>query len=195
MGQAGDEAGARSTRARESDLRAEYAKQVNERYLVRLKNFVRATLNSRIRRREGTSDVVQDALKSFFESSAEIDDPDGLWPRLRLFAERKVKNAANKHRAAMRDVGREATVSATAHYDSMDPLMNAIDPASQGAPLEALIIAEELTRLTADEMEIVSMRREGANFNAIGAKLGCDESTVRRKWNRLLARWDAETED
>jgi len=49
----------------EASLREEFARQVDQRYRRRLKAFVRANLNLRVRRnRDATSDVVQNVLKS-----------------------------------------------------------------------------------------------------------------------------------
>jgi len=68
-----------------------------------------------------------------------------------------------------------------------------VERSSDPAPYEALVIADELERLTPDELTIVTMRRDGWSCPAIAEKLGVsDESVIRRRLDRLLDRWRSE---
>jgi DNA-directed RNA polymerase specialized sigma24 family protein len=129
-------------------LREEAARQVFERYYEKLKALVHhqlaSTRGKRIRGKIGTSDIVQDALKSFFENEPDLSNPDSLAAMLRTFTRRKALNTAKEFATQKRDLDLEQAEVAFDEEGSAISLWEVERMASDPSPEEAVSFVETL---------------------------------------------------
>jgi len=175
-----------------SALRDELARQVVEQYSLRLKALVRRHLDQRIRRKEGTSDVVQSVFKSFFESQPDLADPKSLMGVLVVFTNRKIANVAKGYQAIIRDYRRERPPLSVEGDDSEFPRPELDQIAAGPSPEEVALAFEMLQSLNEREQRVTALLLENGTQTEVAKKLNCSERTVRRiiktikeKWRRL----------
>jgi RNA polymerase sigma factor (sigma-70 family) len=184
-------------RSDDSEVRAEAARLIWQRYFHGLLELARCNLDKRVRRRTDEEDVAQSMFKSFCSRQQrgefELSGRDELWRLLVTITLRKARNAANTHRRKKRDVAREFTVptgdrSARGHwiFEEMD--------AAAPTPEEAMVLNEALElRLQAldnPELRQISLwRLEGYTNREIAERLKCTERAVERKLGRIRSLW------
>lgn len=171
-----------------STVRNEVARQIVERYLDRLKVYVRHHLSQKIRRHEGTDDVVQDALRSFLsyldkhpsvlDESGGVADQEATEKALMTFVARKVLNVARKYNGTQaRDIVRERP--ALVIQDDGDEIeiwdLEQIKsgPSTRDAEIAADRVESLCERLTEEEFQIVHWRYwEQLSYKDIADRLG-----------------------
>jgi RNA polymerase sigma factor (sigma-70 family) len=186
------------------DSRDEAAGRVWERYLPRLLTLARHHLDRRIRVIQDEEDVVQSMGRSFFNrvrrGDFDLGDRDALWALLVTVTLNKVRNAADHHFAAKRDVRRKQPIPSSDGSQSDAP-REAPNLESDGpTPAEAAALNEALERRLQDLPEpdlrqVALMKLEGYTNHEIAKALRCGERSVERKLNLIRKRWEAAMED
>ncbi len=177
-------------------VRDEAARMIWERYAARLLVLVRRKLDERVRRRTDADDVLQSMYKSFCLGRRSDQGPllsrDDLWRLLVHITMCKVANAANRERAARRDVRRDQQEPADREGDGPSPrwMLEQMDR-SEPSPDEALALEEELEGwlkpLPEDLRRVALWKLEGYTNREIGVMIERTERTVELKM-RIIRR-------
>ena len=191
------------------DISDDAARRLWERYLPRLLTLARRHLDRRIRILQDPEDVVQSMGKSFFKrlrrGDFDLADRDALWSLLVTITLNKARDAADRHLAAKRDVGRIQPLTRSDEGRS-DTAHEALAPeAYEPTPAEADVLNEALERRLQDldkpdvrklELRKVAlMKLEGYTNQEIATALKCGNRTVERKLALIRKRWEAAIED
>jgi RNA polymerase sigma factor (sigma-70 family) len=191
-------------RSEDARLSDEAARRIWERYLPRLLTLAHRHLDRRIRVLQDEEDVVQSMGRSFFDrlrrGAFDLADRDALWALLASITLNKIRNTADHHFAAKRDVRRvRPLVSPDNHrftppHAPSDPIV-AADP----TPAEAAALNEVLERRLQDLREpelrqIAVMKLEGYTNHEIAEALRCSERSIERKLSLIRKRWEASVE-
>ena len=178
-------------RSKEMSLREETARQIVEKYTHQLKSLVRLILNDRIRRKEGTSAVVQDVFNSFFKKSIDITDSDSFGTELlTTITRRKSKNTAKRYERIVRDHRREQSDVSTKDDDSEVSLIDLKCMASGPSPEDAALLVEMIEKLSEREQQVAMMLFEGYMYAEIANELDCSEKTIQRIVREIRERWE-----
>jgi DNA-directed RNA polymerase specialized sigma24 family protein len=181
---------------REGDRDA--AQFVWQRYFHRLVGLARARLRAAQRRVADEEDAALSALDSFFRRAGRgefprLDDRDDLWQILFVLTVRKSANLA-KHECRMLRGG------GAVHLLSELDEPGVAEVADREPPPElAAQMADEcrllLDRLGDDVLRRIANRKfEGCTNAEIAEELGCVETTVERKLQRIRLLWTRELE-
>jgi RNA polymerase sigma factor (sigma-70 family) len=190
-------------RSEDSGLGNEAARRIWERYLPRLLTLARRYLDRRIRVLHGEEDVVQSMGRSFFNrvrrGKFDLGDRDALWALLVAITLNKVRNAADHHFAAKRDVRRKQPLPSSDESRSDAPHQALIPEADEPTPAEAAALNEALERRLQDLpdpdlRQVALMKLEGYTNREIADALRCGERSVERKLNLIRKRWEAAVE-
>lgn len=176
-------------RCREGDEDA--AREVFERYLVRLTSLARSRLASRLARRTDPEDIVLSAYRSFFLGARDgrftLQRSGDLWRLLASITMHKLHRQVKRHTAESRNVQRENPESSEFDFsqeptaevavtlaDELEAILRPLDPflrrvlelRLQGQSLEeiaAITLRSERTvrRCLAELREAIASRREG----------------------------------
>ncbi len=153
----------------------EAATALFERYYARLLELIRREQGWRLRQAEGSADIAQSALRSFFaqlrESPVELVGDDNLWPLLVTITLNKVRNRGKFWQRQRRDPSRQAPIEA------------GDDPLEQGpSPADAVVLKELIENLLAPfsdrRRRTVEMILEGHTNRAIAKEVGTTERTI-----------------
>jgi DNA-directed RNA polymerase specialized sigma24 family protein len=167
-----------------------------QRYVPRLVGLARARLRNAPRRAADEEDVALSAFGSFCHRAERgqfprLEDRDDLWQLLFVLTVRKAANLARREARPKHGGGR---VLALSELEGPD----AAGIAGAGpSPELASQVAEECQRLlddlSDDLLRRVALRKlEGYTNAEIAAELGCVESTVERKLQRIRRLWERE---
>jgi RNA polymerase sigma-70 factor, ECF subfamily len=146
------------------------------RYAGRLRALASAQCASDLRVRFDPDDIVQSVFRTFFaqlrQGSYNVPEGEELWGLLFVMALHKIRNQANYHRAAKRDIGQ--TVGGSALEEQQF--------ASDESSLQFLLmfIDDELKEYPPVNRTIVRMRIEGYDINEIVRETGRSRRTVER---------------
>ena len=153
----------------------EAATALFERYYARLIELIRHQQGWRLRQAEGSADIAQSALRSFFaqlrdEPTTLVGD-DNLWPLLVTITLNKVRNRGKFWQRQRRDPSRQT------------PLTPGDDPLEQGpSPADALVLKELIENLLAPfsnrRRRTVEMILEGHTNRVIALEVGTTERTI-----------------
>jgi RNA polymerase sigma-70 factor (ECF subfamily) len=165
------------------------AREIFQRFVDKLVRLARRQFDAVLRHKVDPEDVVQSAYKSFFlrygEGKIEIRDWGNLWGMLTVITLRKCFDRVEYHRAALRDVRKEAT--AQPGSAASQPWWEAV--ARDPTPEEAAMLAETLEHLLhgleVDERPILQMSLQGYTSIEISQQTGVGERTVRRLRERI----------
>ncbi len=158
-----------------------------------LRAFVDIHLDPAIRVRVDPSDVVQQAQADLardlptYLSGRPV--PFHLWARKAAYD--RLRNARRDHRAAKRDIAREA---AAPDWSSVLLAREVLDPGP--SPSEAVVrqervagVAEAIECLANDDREVLLMRHvDDLPYDEIGLLLGIDPAAARKRYGRALVR-------
>jgi RNA polymerase sigma factor (sigma-70 family) len=191
-------------RSEDPGLVGEAARRIWECYLPRLLTLARRHLDRRIRVLQDEEDVVQSMGRSFFNrlrrGDFDLGDRDALWSLLVTITLNKVRNAADRHLAARRDVRRVQPLPPSEASRSDAPPEAVILEAAEPTPAEALALNEALERRLRDLPEpdlqqVALMKLEGSTNHEIAQALKCSERSVEWKLNLIRTRWEADGEN
>jgi RNA polymerase sigma-70 factor (ECF subfamily) len=160
---------------------------VFERFTRRLIGLARSQLDARFHHKIELEDVVQSVYKSFLirygDGALATEGEQGLWGLLTCITVRKCADRVRYHRAARRDLGREAPAVA----DGVEPWRAAAG--REPTPDEAAVLAETvehlLRGLRGDERSVVELSLQGFTAQEISGTLGRAERSVRRLRERV----------
>jgi len=174
------------------------AQDLWQRYIHRLVALARARLRGIPRRAVDEEDVALSVFDSFFRRSergqfARREDRDDLWKLLVVLTVRKSANLAKRETRAKHGGGGILTLSDLEGLGA-DEILGA-----EPTPELVAQVGEECRRLLDglgdDTLRRVAQRKlEGYTNAEIAAELGCVESTVERKLQRIRTLWAAEVD-
>jgi DNA-directed RNA polymerase specialized sigma24 family protein len=159
---------------RSGDQRAAIA--LYARYAGRLRALAASQCAADLRVRFDPDDIVQSVFRTFFaelrESNYEVPEGEELWGLLFVMALHKIRNKANYHRAAKRNIGQ------TVDGAGLEENLLASDEASLQFLL--MLIDDELKDYPPINRTIVRMRIEGYDIGEIVKKTERSRRTVER---------------
>lgn len=162
------------------------AQEVFDRFARQLLDLARRQFEQRLAHKVDPEGVVQSAFKSFFvrhrEGKVEVPNWSALWGLLTIITLRKCADRVEHHRAARRDVRREAVEEA--------PCGLALD--RQPSPHEAAVLAETVEALLAasdaDHRPVIELSLQGFSAAEISLRLGRALRSVHRCREQLRKR-------
>jgi RNA polymerase sigma-70 factor, ECF subfamily len=158
---------------REGDEAA--ASQLFERYYVRLLDLIRGQLGWKLREVEGSTDVAQSVLRSFFcqirQDKVEVTPDNSLWPLLATIALNKVRNRGKFWKRERRDPSRQVQLGA-----GPDPLETGPAPDDVAAVKE--LVDRLLEPFSERRRQIIKLILEGHGVGEIAKLIGTTERTV-----------------
>ncbi len=162
------------------------AAELVRRYEPAIRRAVRFRLTDpQLRRTCDSLDVCQSVLLSFFVRAAsgqyDLDTPEQLLRLLTTMARNKLLNQARHQRAARRDGLQQVTSLEGVELPDNEP-----GPGRQAEARE--LLREVHQRLSPEERQLVELRNQGKDWNAIAAELKGNAATLRQKLHRALAR-------
>jgi RNA polymerase sigma factor (sigma-70 family) len=146
-----------------------------ERYYSRLLDLIRRQFGWKLREVEGSMDVAQSVLRSFFsqirQNRVQIAPDDSLWPLLATIAIHKVRNRGKFWQRQRRNPDRQVALAAGS------------DPLEQGpSPDDAATVKELIDRLLEPfsdrRRRIIQLILEGCPVGQIAQEVGSTERTV-----------------
>lgn len=136
----------------------EAAEVLFERYYLRLLELIRGERGVKRDRLEGTSDVAQSVLRSFFRRGLDgqitISDQSSLWPYLATITLNKVRNRVRFWNRQRRDQGRNVPLESRP-----DPLE--AGPSAEEANIIKEIVSELLAAFSPRRQKILEMLLDG----------------------------------
>ena len=146
-----------------------------ERYYARLLELIRRQFGWKLRQVDGSMDVAQSVLRSFFsqirQNRVQIAPDDSLWPLLATIAIHKVRNRGKFWQREKRNPDRAMALAA------------GNDPLEQGpSPDDAAVVKELIDRLLEPfsdrRRRIIQLILEGCPVCQIAKEVGSTERTV-----------------
>jgi RNA polymerase sigma-70 factor (ECF subfamily) len=163
-----------------------------ERYLPRMRAFVRARVHARLQHLESCDDLVQSACREVLTALPTFEFRGEAEFRSFLFraAWAKIVDRARWHGAQQRDAKRCRQLEDAEHDRA---LASALTPSREAQGREELSALEQaLTRLPDDHREAIVLRRiVGLSYAEIAAEMERSEGAVRNLVCRGLARLSA----
>ncbi len=146
-----------------------------ERYYQRLLGLIRRQSSWRLKQAEGSMDVAQSVLRSFFGQlrgeRIEVPEDQSLWPLLVTIALNKVRNRGKFWQRARRDLARAQPLDG-----QRDPLESGPSPADVAALGD---LVERLLEPFSDRRRrIIEQILAGHPVREIAAEVGASERTV-----------------
>jgi RNA polymerase sigma factor (sigma-70 family) len=186
-------------RSDERVVRDEAVRRIWERYLPRLLALARRHLDPRIRALHDEEDVVQSMGRSFFRRMRrrefDLVGRDDLWALLVTITLNKARGAAQRHRAARRDVRRTRPMSEADANGPVTPLEASAQADDEPTPEIAAALNEalelRLRSLTRPDLRrLALLKLEGYTNREIAEELDCTERSVERKLGLIRKRWE-----
>jgi RNA polymerase sigma-70 factor (ECF subfamily) len=156
---------------------SEAANALYYRYADHLRNLVAKRTSPQLATRVDSDDIVQSVFRTLFrrvfQNHYDVPRGEDLWKLILVIALNKVRNAANHHTSAKRDLRRTVGI---------DDACPAGIPGSDETNLATLkmVVAELTERLSADARQIVELRIDGYDVNEIATKTGRAKRSVER---------------
>lgn len=163
-----------------------------ERYGVSLEAIAARQLSGRLKRRVGPDDIVQSVFRTFFRrvSNGQFDlpDADSLWRLMCAITLTKARRAARDHHRKKRGLGQESSLATGDDGRAWDPA----DPVdSESLDIDLADEIETLLRKLGDEeCQVLEMKMNHLDNDAIAERMGCSERTVRRLVKNIQDRWE-----
>ena len=153
----------------------EAATALFERYYKRLLDLIRRQSGWRLKQAEGSMDVAQSVLRSFFgqlrQERVAVGMDESLWPLLVTIALNKVRNRGKFWQRARRDPGRVQPLDA--QHDPLETGPSPDDVAALGDLVERL-----LEPFSDRRRRIIELILAGQPVRQIAADVGATERTV-----------------
>ncbi len=169
---------------RDGDSRA--AKEVFDRYVLRLVALARTRISPKLARRVDPEDVVQSAYRSFFRRVANdeivLQRAGDLWRLLAAFTINKLRGQIEHHTAHRRDIGRE--MDAVEAIEARMFEIGSVEPTVEQVSALSDELADVMHRLPPRERAVLEGRLQGRTIEEIAAELKCSQRTVRRLLDR-----------
>lgn len=153
----------------------EAARRLFERYYARLIELIRRQTGWRLKEVEGSTDIAQSVMRSFFgrarEDQVRFGPEDSLWPLLVTITLNKIRNRAKFWQRDRRDRSRQVTLA-----EHNDPLES--EPSPQDAAMLTELIQQLLEPFPERRRKIIELLLEGHGVGEIAALAGTTERTV-----------------
>ncbi|WP_339748394.1 sigma-70 family RNA polymerase sigma factor [uncultured Rubinisphaera sp.] len=157
------------------------AREVFDRYLVRLIALARSRLSEKLARKVDADDIVQSAFRSFFvrarEGQFKIERGADLWNLLATITKCKLLKKAEHYKQQKRSLDRDQPITTT---DSMEENLFTADPTE----IEAVALTDELEflmqSLEVHQRQMLELRLQGLTTLEIADEVERSERTVRR---------------
>jgi RNA polymerase sigma-70 factor (ECF subfamily) len=164
-----------------------------ERYMPRLRSFVRLRVDASVRAQESASDLVQTVCREVLQNAEQFEYQGEERFRAWLFqtALNKIRDKAKYHHAERRSPAAQAGhVAGAEHPDPAGALHSASEVAIAKETAEAMEQAFDL--LTDDYREVITLSRiVGLPHAEIGRSMGRSEAAVRVLLSRALVAYMA----
>jgi RNA polymerase sigma-70 factor, ECF subfamily len=163
-----------------------------ERYLPRLRAFVRLRVDASVRARESASDLVQTVCREVLQNAGQFEYRDEDRFRAWLFqtALNKIRDRARYHHAVRRAPRAEVSGDALEHADDRSALQSASQQAIARETAEAMERAFDL--LSEEHREVITLSRiVGLPHAAIAQAMDRSEVAVRGLLSRALVAYMA----
>jgi RNA polymerase sigma-70 factor (ECF subfamily) len=160
-----------------------------------LRSFVELHMDRTIRARVDPSDVVQEAMADVARRLSDFLErrpmPFHVWARRTAFE--RLLNARRSHRAARRDVGREAGPCHSSLAVARSLVSAGPSPGEQAEARErAALVAEAVAALDEPDREILLMRlAEDLPYEEVGLLLEVSAAAARQRYSRAMLRLEA----
>ncbi len=155
------------------------ATQLYLRYAGRLHGLARSKLSIDLASRVDAEDIVQSVFRTFFRrvSNGDYDVPEGeeLWKLFLVMGLNKIRTVGAFHRAAKRNVRSSSGADTLEHAAEVNAPGDEVS-----LTILKLVIDEVLSTLPATNREIIRLRIEGNEVEAIADQLGRSKRTVER---------------
>ena len=153
----------------------EAATELFERYYPRLIELLRRQMGWRLKQVEGSVDVAQSVLRSFFhqlrDKQVQIGPDDDLWPLLVTVALNKIRNRGKFWSRQRRDLQRQSPLVA-----GLDPLER--EPSPDDAAVVQDLIEQLLAPFSGRRRQIVELILQGEPVKSIAEQVGTTERTI-----------------
>jgi len=153
----------------------EAATELFERYYQRLIELIRRQMGWRLKQVEGSVDVAQSVLRSFFsqlrEKQVQIGPDDDLWPLLVTVALNKIRNRGKFWTRQRRDPQRQSPL-----VEGLDPLER--DPSPDDAAVVQDLIDQLLSPFSGRRRQIVELILQSEPVKSIAEQVGTTERTI-----------------
>jgi RNA polymerase sigma-70 factor (ECF subfamily) len=163
------------------------ARLLFDRYVDRLAALARARIGQRLAARVDPEDIVQSVFRTFFgrlrEGQYSIADQDDLCKLLMRITVHKTLRQVEFQFAARRDPGHETPQGDDSQQRLMDLLSHTPSPEATVTFLDEL--EHFLNELRPQEREILEMRFQGLDNEAVATRLGVSDRKVRRVVERI----------
>ena len=153
----------------------EAATELFERYYQRLIELIRRQMGWRLKQVEGSVDVAQSVLRSFFhqlrDKQVQIGPDDDLWPLLVTVALNKIRNRGKFWSRQRRDPRRQSPL-----VEGLDPLER--EPSPDDAAVVQDLIEQLLAPFSGRRRQIIELILQGEPVKSIAEQVGTTERTI-----------------
>lgn len=163
------------------------------RYFERVLRIVRARIGPKLRTRQDSMDIAQDAMIRVIQGLDQFEPQSegALIHWISKLVENQIRDAADFHGAQKRRISRE--VPLTTDSDEGPGLLGRVQDPTQKTPSQILVLQEDLQKLedTLDDLgsgkEVILLRDyAGMTFKEIGKELGLSEDAARMQYVRAM---------
>jgi RNA polymerase sigma-70 factor, ECF subfamily len=165
----------------------EAATALVQRYCRRLHGLIASQCSAALTSKMEVEDIAQSVFRLMFQSvkthGYQVPDHQELWGLLLVLALNKIRNRERELRTSKRDVHR--TIQGEIHWDQL------ADRDDAAATFLNVLLEDELRDLPEAQQQMIRMRLEGYNLNAIAE--ACHRST--RTVERVLQSFRSKLED
>lgn len=168
------------------------ARQLYERYFGRLLSLARRRISQRLASRVDAEDVVQSALRTFFNRARagffEVHDQNDIFKLLARITVHKTLRQIAHHKAAKRDPGKEVGQGSVSGDHLLFTILDR-DPTPEAVNAFLDQLEHFLNKLRPQDRLILELRMQGYNGLEIAERLGVSDRKVRRlmEWIREKA--------
>ncbi|MCH8042130.1 MAG: sigma-70 family RNA polymerase sigma factor [Planctomycetes bacterium] len=153
----------------------EAATELFERYYGRLIELIRRQMGWRLKQVEGSVDVAQSVLRSFFkqlrDKQVTVGPDDDLWPLLVTVALNKIRNRGKFWSRQRRDPRRQSPL-----VEGLDPLER--EPSPDDAAVVQDLIEQLLAPFSGRRRQIIELILQGEPVKSIAEQVGTTERTI-----------------
>lgn len=153
--------------------------------------FVRAGMGDALRRQRDSIDICQSVVKSFVgelhDGRLSFPNENALVAYLQQVVRSKLAEAA-RHDGAWKRGGRAGHAPLEANASGTGVTAVGFDPSASGSAAAKESEEKLLAMLGPEDLELIRLRRNGMEWEAIGATLGKNPAALRKAWSRLQER-------
>ena len=165
------------------------AGEIFDRYVARLISLAASRISPGLARRVEAEDVVQSVYRSFFarigDERLTVNESGQLWGLLAAITVNKVRSKARFHSADKRNVGAEASVSASAKCHGLSPIDLAHEPTSDEIAALQEQYQSALAALSPIGKQVFELYLQNEPVEVIAKTVRRSARTVRRELDQI----------